>query len=157
MVVWGVGTGLLLRRVRATAEVFSELLKLCGQREAEMSDCPTDFKLELKDVVLAVKDITEWHDLGLQLGIPDGTLKLIASHPDIGSHRRMMLSEWLQFDTKATWGKLATALETMGKRVVAEKIRRQFVGVRDQDLESEANDRKTRKSLLIIFCNQSAT
>ena len=110
-----------------------------------MSDRPTDLKLELKNVVVAVREVTEWYDLGLQLGLPDHVLKLISSHPDIASHKRMMVSEWLQYDTKASWEKLATVLEAIGKRVIANKIRRSFLGVMISDKNLESKDRKTRK------------
>ena len=94
-----------------------------------MSDRPSDsdLKLELKDVVLAVKEVAEWYDLGLQLGLPDATLALIAQHPDYEGHRRMMLSKWLQSDTEASWEKLAKALDAIDKRVIAANIRRQFI------------------------------
>ena len=93
-----------------------------------MSDRPSDLRLpELKDVVIAVKDVVEWYDLGLQLGLPDATLASIATHPDIEGHRRMMLSKWLQYDPKASWEKLAAALSKIGKNVIAANVRRQFV------------------------------
>ena len=94
-----------------------------------MSDRPSDsdLKLELKDVVLAVKEVAEWYDLGLQLGLPDATLALIAQHPDYEGRRRMMLSKWLQSDTEASWEKLAAALDAIDKRVIAANIRRQFI------------------------------
>ena len=94
-----------------------------------MSDRPSDIKLELKDVVLAVREVTEWHDLGLQLGLPDYVLKVIASHPNVEEHQRMMLSKWLESDPLASWEKLAAALFTLGKKVSAENVRRQFLGL----------------------------
>ena len=92
-----------------------------------MSDRARELKLELKDVVIAVKDVTEWYDLGLQLGLPDYALASIARHPDVPGHKRMMLSEWLQFDTRASWEKLADALAIIGNNVLAENVRRQFM------------------------------
>ena len=101
-----------------------------------MSDCPStinDLKLpELKDLVIAVRGVVEWHDLGLQLGLPDATLRLIGLHPDIEGHLRMMLSEWLQFDPEASWEKLATALNKIGKNTIAANVRREFLGVDTQ-------------------------
>ena len=86
-------------------------------------------KLELKDLVLAVKDVVKWHDLGLQLGLPEPTLASIALHHDIEGHLRMMLSDWLQFDPEASWKKLATALNKIGKNAIATNVRREFLGV----------------------------
>ena len=57
-----------------------------------MSDRLSDIELKLQHVVVAVKDVTEWYDLGLQLGLSDASLRLIASNPDIEGRMRMMLS-----------------------------------------------------------------
>ena len=92
-----------------------------------MSDRLSDLELKLKRVVTAVKDVTEWYDLGLQLGLPDSTLRLIADNHDVKGRTRSMLSEWLQYDPGASWEKLAGALTTIGKNVVAANIRSQFV------------------------------
>ena len=108
-----------------------------------MSERPNgDLKLpELKDLVIAVRGVVEWHDLGLQLGLPESTLALIATHPDVEGHLRMMLSKWLQFDPEASWEKLATALSKIGKNAIAANIRQQFMivsGPPAQSLEQEA-------------------
>ena len=81
-------------------------------------------KSELKDLLIAVKDIVNWHDLGLHLDLPESKLASIATHPDIEGHRRMMLSEWLHFDPEASWEKLATALDKIGKNAIAANVRR---------------------------------
>ena len=114
-----------------------------------MSDRARELKLELKDVVIAVKDVTEWYDLGLQLGLPDSTLALIARDPDVAGRLRMMLSKWLQFDTEASWEKLAAALAVIGKNVLAENVRRQFMGtfaqVANTVLDQDAKKRECMK------------
>ena len=93
-----------------------------------MSDRPTDLEFKLQYIVNATREInTEWHDLGLQLGLPEYILKQIESNPDIEGHIRMMLSKWLDYDTKASWEKLASALNTMGKNSIAAKIRSKFM------------------------------
>ena len=84
--------------------------------------------LELKDLVLAVKDITDWYGLGLQLSLPEYMLNIIkAERLPVEESAREMLSKWLDYDPDASWEKLASALEAMGKRAMAERIRRQFV------------------------------
>ena len=92
-----------------------------------MSDNLSDKKLELKNAVLTVKDVTKWHDLGLQLGLSDAILESIAMYPDIEGRLRRMLSKWLRSDTEASWEKLADALTIIGEKVAAENIRRQFM------------------------------
>ena len=94
-----------------------------------MSDCSVDINLELRDVVLAVKDVTEWYDLGLQLGLEDSLLASIAKHPDYEGHRRMMLGKWLSSDTEASWEKLTAALDKINHRVTAENIRHKYLGI----------------------------
>ena len=95
-----------------------------------MSDRPSHLKFpELKDLVVALRDLVECHALGLQLGLPESTLKLIDKHHDSKDHLRMMLSEWLQFDPEATWEKLATALSKIGKNAIAANVRKQFLGI----------------------------
>ena len=95
-----------------------------------MSDRQSDLEFKLQHIVIAVKDVvTEWHDLGLQLGLPDPTLRLVGSNPDVDGRLRMMLSKWLDYDTQASWEKLTVALNAMGKNVIAANIRSKFLGV----------------------------
>ena len=97
-----------------------------------MSDRPSDIEFKLQHVVIAVQDVAEWFDLGLQLGLPSATLRLIAADPnikDIKSQRLVMLSEWLKRDTAAGWEKLAAALSTVGENVVADNVRSQFMKI----------------------------
>ena len=112
-----------------------------------MSERPTNDskKPELKDLLIALRDVVESHALGLQLGLPDATLKLIDKHP-VEDHLRMMLSEWLQFDTEASWEKLSRALGKIGKNAIAANIRQDFVIVsgpptQSLNLEQEAKRR----------------
>ena len=62
-----------------------------------MSDRPRDLKLELHEVVIAVKDVAgeQWYDLGLQLRLPTPILDHIVSYPVRDAHKRMMLGKWL--------------------------------------------------------------
>ena len=89
-----------------------------------MSDRPS-----IQHVLTAVKDVaTEWHDLGIYLGLAESMLKLIGSSPDIEGHLRMMVSKWLDYDPEASWDKLANALNIMGKNTIASNIRSKYVG-----------------------------
>lgn len=113
-----------------------------------MSDRPTDMKIpELKDLVIAVRDLIEWHDLGLQLGLPEATLRLIALHPDVRGHLRMMFSEWLQYDPGASWEKLAAALNRIGKNAIAANIRIKSMGVEAQSMAVEPEAKKRKSEL----------
>ena len=79
--------------------------------------------------MVAVRDVnTEWHGLGLQLGLPEHILKPIGSHPDVEDRLRVMLSKWLDYDPQASWDKLANALTAMGKNAIAANIRSEYMG-----------------------------
>jgi hypothetical protein len=92
-----------------------------------MSD---ELQFKLNNIILAVSDVVEWFDLGLQLGLPSATLRLIAADPnikDIKSQRLAMLSEWLKYDTAASWDKLSAALIAIGENVVATNVRSKYM------------------------------
>ena len=120
-----------------------------------MSDNITEFKL--RHIVVAVRDvITEWHELGLHLGLPEPDLKLIASNPDIEGRLRMMLSKWLGYDPEASWDKLANVLNTMGKNAIAANIRSKYVGTVDAGKVS-ASDQEDTKARKYMYTSYSAT
>ena len=109
-------------------------------------------QLELKDLVLAVKDVTDWYGLGVQLSLPVYMLDGIkAERLPVQEGMREMLSKWLLSDPEASWEKLASALEAMDKGGVAENVRCQFVrsltsiaAVRTQAQTVDDEDAKTR-------------
>ena len=113
--------------ISLAVHLFTAILK--GSVFAMSGRAAGDLKLpELKDLVIALRDLVECHALGLQLGLPESTLKLIDKHP-VEDHLRVMLSEWLQFDPEASWEKLATALNKIGKNAIAACVRREFLDV----------------------------
>ena len=118
-----------------------------------MSDNISEFKL--RHIVVAVRDvITEWHELGLHLGLPESDLKLIGSNPDIEGHLRMMLSKWLDHDPEASWDKLANALNIMGKNAIAANIRSKYMraSVTTTPLADGLKDDKTCKMSHSMLC-----
>ena len=117
-----------------------------------MSVRPADLKLELRDVLLAVTDITEWYELGLQLKMPLSILDQIAADPDIKGQKRMMLHDWLQYDDEANWEKLAAALTKIGKKAIATNIRRQFL----EDAAECASVQQHSEQVVAVDANDSA-
>ena len=112
-----------------------------------MSDRLKDLELELRDVVVALKDIsgTQWYDLGLQLKLSPATLDTIAAHHNVDDHKRMMLRKWLQSDPEASWEKLAAALTVTGHKTAAAVIRRQFSPVTTSKDEDTTEEDKIRE------------
>ena len=70
-------------------------------------------------------EVLDWHTLGVKLGIPYHSLAEIQinySAYGIGRQKQEMITTWLQYDTEASWDKLASTLEEMGKHVAANTI-----------------------------------
>ena len=125
-----------------------------------MSDRLKDLEVELRDVVVALKDVagTQWYDLGLQLQLSPSTLDTIkADHQNVDDCKRMMLRKWLQSDPEASWEKLAAALTLSGHKTTAAAIRRQFslVTTEDQGRSDHTNsteEDKIRKFKTMLPC-----
>ena len=61
--------------------------------------------------------------MGIKLGLPVHILeKIDYSAYGVDRQRHEMISSWLNYDTEASWDKLATALKEIGMRVAAKKI-----------------------------------
>ena len=74
--------------------------------------------------------ISNWHGVGLQLGVEKYDLDIIAQdYPQDRKRQKVeMLSRWLQQDLNATYGKLAMALLAVGEATCAEKLARDIGG-----------------------------
>ena len=113
-----------------------------------MSTRQEDLEVELRDVVIALKDVagTQWYDLGLQLRLSPSTLDTIAAHHNADDHKRMMLRKWLQSDPEASWERLAAALALTGHETTAANVRAQFVKVAVQVVAEADQDEICRFS-----------
>ena len=75
-------------------------------------------------------NVVDWETLGDKLSLPEHRLKEI--HVDLfhkGNVRQKaaMLDLWFRYDTSASWEKLAKALEQMEEKVLADKIRKEYL------------------------------
>ena len=59
-------------------------MHLCMNTYETMSDRLKDLEVELRDVIVVLKDVvgTQWYDLGLQLRLSPSTLDTIARVPN---------------------------------------------------------------------------
>ena len=99
--------------------------------------------IELRDLVLAVKDVTEWYDLGVHLALPIHMLDTIkAEGLPVQESMREMLKKWLDYDPEASWEKLASALKAIDKKAVADSVQSgQAVAVRGSTPQVVERDR----------------
>jgi len=76
-----------------------------------------------------LKDVLDWHTLGEKLGISHQKLQAIQAECDTYQQKEMIIKTWLEDDKEASWSKLASTLEEIGKHVhtVAREIQCKYV------------------------------
>ena len=83
--------------------------------------------LSLKNLTNALREVSDWQDLGIQLDIQYHELqKFVSEHQTTEERKRAMLQFWLDHDTKASWKKVISALSEMQLNRVAEEIKRKY-------------------------------
>jgi len=90
----------------------------------------TDTSLTLKNIDQTLTNVLDWHHLGVKLDLPVHSLKEIRvnySAYGTGRQKQEMITKWLEYDTEASWNKLANALKEMGQHVAAIKIWNTYV------------------------------
>ena len=76
-----------------------------------------------------LKDVLDWQTLGKKLGMSHQKLQAIQMECDTDQQKEMIIKTWLEDDKEASWSKLASTLEEIGKNVytVAREIRCKYV------------------------------
>ena len=80
--------------------------------------------LTLREVLKSIDAVVgEWFRLGLELRLPESTLKTIEhDHPkDVGTCKRKMVEKWLE-QPCPSWCSLAEALSEVGFKRAAKKV-----------------------------------
>jgi len=82
----------------------------------------------MKSVTNALKPVTAWHNLGIQLGVPDDELREIESNypRDNSRCKSEMLTYWFNNAKEQSWDVIADALEKIDHGILANEIRRGF-------------------------------
>ena len=84
--------------------------------------CPP---LTVKELMVAVRNVCDWHALGIQLGLEMSQLKDIDVTYNKYGLKRMkaeMFSVWLSISSSASWTDLIKALKAIGEDKVASQI-----------------------------------
>ena len=80
--------------------------------------------LTVREVLKSINTVVgEWFRLGLELGLPERTLKTIEyNHPkDVETCKRKMVQEWLE-QPCPSWYSLVEALNEVGLKCAASKV-----------------------------------
>ena len=84
----------------------------------------TSTQPELKEIQNELGEVIEWHQLGLELGVPHAKLKEIENDYPQNQRRKVeVLDWWCRNTAEVSWVKLAKAVEEMGYTVLAERLR----------------------------------
>ena len=87
------------------------------------SDLLTTGKLDVLSLSNELTEVVDWHQLGIQLGIPISELsKVEADYPKNERRKTETLSLWLWRTPNASWEHVVKALRQMGENRVAENI-----------------------------------
>ena len=75
-----------------------------------------------------LKTVTDWHQLGINLGLETYELERIEKDYQGNERRKLqMLERWLQRSPTTPWEDLASSLQKMGQNRVAEGIRQKYI------------------------------
>lgn len=84
----------------------------------------------MKVLLGELTELTDWYNLGVQLGVSISSLKEIerqfAQYHGVLRCKTELFDRWLRNDANASWEKLAECLEMMGEGVRALAIRKRY-------------------------------
>ena len=85
-------------------------------------------KLDAHNLFNALMEVSDWHKLGVALGISPPELRKIEQDYQ-GSDRRKteILDLWLRNTPSATWSTVVSALQQMKEHTVAERIQQKYL------------------------------
>ena len=86
-------------------------------------------RLDVPKLFSALRDVSDWYQLGIILGILPARLRKIEENYR-GNDRRKTetLDTWLQQTPNASWSDVVSALHQMGENTVAESVQQQYIG-----------------------------
>lgn len=85
----------------------------------------------MRDLLDAVRDVVDWHSLGVELKLSAADLRAIEvqySVHGVARQKSAMFDRWLAQDVDASWSKLAAALDRMGENKAARAVREKYCG-----------------------------
>ena len=77
----------------------------------------------VRELVEALKEVVEWFEFGIHLGIPHYELSIIkADHQDVRRCKTEMFQWWLKNSPEAKWSTIVEALIKARMKVLAHRI-----------------------------------
>ena len=79
-------------------------------------------ELNLKNVVNALKKVTEVEDLGLKLDVPEHVVEIVMRDFHTTNDQKREVLKWWLNNLNPAWEKIITALRSMNKLVIAKEV-----------------------------------
>lgn len=95
--------------------------------------------LQAKDVINAIKDVSNWRELGVQLGITFSKLNEFEQYP-VCDRKLKVVEWWMDNDTDCGWLKLIEALKCMDHTRIAWAIRNKYLNKESGSCDYEVDD-----------------
>ena len=109
----------------------------------------SDRKPQLSELALALKDLT-WSDIesmALQLGVQYEKLQqIMQQNNELTRSLHSAMHSWLENDPDASWAKIVTALNDIGKKVLAKEIQQKYCQPLDSTSPSQPPSNTTSLS-----------
>ena len=88
----------------------------------------TTGKPDVRGLSNSLVDVSDWHQLGIKLGIPSSELNRIEKDYQ-GNDRQKTETfiSWLKRTPRASWSDVVSALRQMGENTVAESVRQHYI------------------------------
>ena len=84
---------------------------------------------DLIKLIDELKDVTDWHTLGLRLKIKPSILEEVEmNNRDVTGMKRAMLKRWLRSTPQAAWDDVVSALRMMDEERAAKAIEDKYCG-----------------------------
>ena len=110
---------------------YRELVGATQHSEVQARNA-TEMVTDVLDVLTlssGLATVINWHQLGLNLGLPKHELdKIERDYQGNDRQRLKMLDKWLKQMPSAVWANVVSALKQMGENRVAENIHQKYVG-----------------------------
>ena len=85
-------------------------------------------KLDVLNLCNALKEVSDWYQLGIALGIlPHELRKIEKDYQGSDRQKTETLDLWLRLDTNATWSNVVSALQKINEHAVAKRVHQNYI------------------------------
>ena len=111
----------------------------------------------VRELMLKMKTIMDWEQLGLYLGLESHTLRRVKiNNRDVESMKIDMFNRWLNATPNAAWSDVVSALMAMDEKHVARQIDQEYCSGSMSHVQGERVKKFISSLFAIGFCKVDA-